>query len=73
MKAIRVHEYGGPEVLRHEDIDPPQPAAGEALVKIAASGLNYLDVQYPDRPRPSAGIAVHHGLRSRRRRSGGRT
>jgi NADPH:quinone reductase len=46
VKAVRVHEYGGPEVLRHEDIDLPQPAAGEALVKIAASGLNYLDIQY---------------------------
>jgi NADPH2:quinone reductase len=46
VKAIRVHEYGGPAVLRHEDIDTPQPAAGEALIRIAASGLNYLDVQY---------------------------
>ena len=46
MKAVRVHKHGGPEVLRYEEIDRPQPAAGEALVKIAASGLNYLDVQY---------------------------
>jgi NADPH2:quinone reductase len=46
LKAIRVHEYGGPEVLRCEEIDAPRPRAGEALVKITASGVNYLDVQY---------------------------
>ena len=46
MKAVRVHTVGGPEVLQYEDVDVPRPGAGEALVKIAASGLNYLDVQY---------------------------
>jgi NADPH:quinone reductase len=46
LKAIRVHEYGGPEVLRLEDVEPPQPGPGHALVKIEACGLNYLDVQY---------------------------
>jgi NADPH2:quinone reductase len=43
---VRVHQYGGPEVLRYEDVDVPRPRAGETLVKIAASGVNYLDVQY---------------------------
>ncbi|HLG55956.1 MAG TPA: quinone oxidoreductase [Vicinamibacterales bacterium] len=46
MKAVRVHAFGGPEVLQYEDVDVPRPGAGEAVVKIAASGLNYLDVQY---------------------------
>ena len=46
MKAVRVHALGGPEVLRYEDVDVPRPGSGEAQVKIAASGLNYLDVQY---------------------------
>ena len=46
MKAVRVHTLGGPEVLTYEDVDEPRPGAGEAVVKIAASGLNYLDVQY---------------------------
>ena len=46
MKAVRVHSLGGPEVLTYEDVDVPRPGAGEALVKISASGLNYLDVQY---------------------------
>jgi NADPH2:quinone reductase len=32
--------------MQYEDIDVPRPGAGEVLVKIAASGLNYLDVQY---------------------------
>jgi NADPH2:quinone reductase len=46
MKAVRVHAFGGPEVLTPEDVDVPHPGPGEAQVKIAASGLNYLDVQY---------------------------
>lgn len=46
MKAVRVHALGGPEVLRLEEIDEPRPGAGEAGVRIAAAGLNYLDVQY---------------------------
>jgi NADPH2:quinone reductase len=46
MKAVRVHETGPAEVLRYEDVDDPKPAAGEALVKIAAAGVNYLDVYY---------------------------
>jgi NADPH2:quinone reductase len=46
VKAVRVHALGGPEVLTYEDVDVPHPGPGEAQVKIAASGLNYLDVQY---------------------------
>jgi NADPH:quinone reductase len=46
VKAVRVHAIGGPEVLRYEDVDVPTAGSGEAVVKIAASGLNYLDVQY---------------------------
>jgi NADPH2:quinone reductase len=46
VKAVRVYAFGGPEVLRYEDVDVPQAGRGEAVVKIAASGLNYLDVQY---------------------------
>ena len=44
MKAIRVHQYGGPEVLRYEDIPVPKPSAGQARVKIEATGLNYVDI-----------------------------
>ena len=44
MKAVRIHEDGGPEVLRYEDVADPEPAAGEVLVELRAAGLNHLDV-----------------------------
>lgn len=43
-KAVRLHEQGGPEVLKYEDVDLPAPAAGEAQVRHGAIGLNYIDV-----------------------------
>jgi NADPH:quinone reductase len=46
VKAVRVHELGAPEVLRHEEVADPEPNAGEALVRIAAAGINYLDIYY---------------------------
>jgi len=42
-KAIRIHETGGPEVLKWEDVDVPQPGPGEALVRQTAVGLNFID------------------------------
>jgi NADPH2:quinone reductase len=52
MKAIRIHEYGDPEVLRYEELATPEPGKGEVLVKIEAAGLNFIDIyhrtgQYP--------------------------
>jgi NADPH2:quinone reductase len=44
MKAVRVHQYGDPEVLTYEDIPVPEPKAGEARVKIEATGVNYIDI-----------------------------
>ena len=46
MKAVRIHAAGGPEVLKYEDVPEPQPKAGEAVVKVDAAGLNYIDVYY---------------------------
>lgn len=46
MRAIRVHQYGGPEVLSYEEIPTPQPGAGEALVKLKAIGVNFIDVYH---------------------------
>ena len=44
MKAIRVNEHGGPEVLSYEDVPDPEPGPGEARVRLAASGVNFIDV-----------------------------
>jgi zinc-binding alcohol dehydrogenase/oxidoreductase len=44
VKAVRIHEDGGPEVLRYEDAPDPAPGPGEVLVRLAAASLNHLDV-----------------------------
>ncbi|HSC93213.1 MAG TPA: zinc-binding dehydrogenase [Gaiellaceae bacterium] len=44
MKAVRIHEDGGPEVLRYEDVPEPEPGPGEVLVDLRAASLNHLDV-----------------------------
>ena len=46
MKAIQVQKTGGPEVLMLVDLPLPKPKANEALVKIAASGVNFIDVYF---------------------------
>ena len=43
MKAIVVHEFGGPEVLKLEDVPTPRPQAGQVLVRICAAGVNPYD------------------------------
>jgi len=44
MKAIRVHEYGAAEKLVYEDAPLPEPGAGEVRVKVAAIGLNFIEI-----------------------------
>jgi NADPH:quinone reductase-like Zn-dependent oxidoreductase len=44
VRAVRIHEDGGPEVLRYEEIPDPEPGPGEVLVALRAAGLNHLDV-----------------------------
>ncbi len=44
MKAVRIHEHGGPEVLRYEEIPDPQPGPHEVLVRVKACALNNLDL-----------------------------
>jgi NADPH:quinone reductase-like Zn-dependent oxidoreductase len=71
VKAVRIHEDGGPEVLRYEDVDDPTPAAGEVLVELRAASLNHLDVWVrkglPSVPKPrilgadGAGVVVALG------------
>ena len=48
MQAIRIHEIGGPEVLRLEEVPMPEPGPGEARVKLDAAGVNYIDIYYRD-------------------------
>ena len=43
MKAIRVHEFGGPEVLKFEETEEPRPRAGEVVVRVKAAGVNPYD------------------------------
>jgi NADPH:quinone reductase-like Zn-dependent oxidoreductase len=43
MKALRFHEYGGPEVLKIEDVPVPEPGPGEVLVRVSGSGINPVD------------------------------
>jgi NADPH:quinone reductase-like Zn-dependent oxidoreductase len=44
VKAVRIHEDGGPEVIRYEDVPDPEPGPGDVLVGLRAAGLNHLDV-----------------------------
>jgi NADPH:quinone reductase-like Zn-dependent oxidoreductase len=44
VKAIRIHEDGGPDVLRYEDVEDPVPAEGEILIRLRAASLNHIDL-----------------------------
>ena len=46
MLAVRVHQTGGPDVLRVEDVPPPSPGRGEVLVRHTALGLNFIDTYF---------------------------
>ena len=73
MKAIRIHEDGGPEVLRYEDVPDPVAAAGDVLISLRAASLNHLDLWVrkglPSVPKPrilgadGAGVRVDTGGR----------
>ena len=73
MKAVRIHEDGGPEVLRYEDVANPEPRPDEVLVSLRAAGLNHLDIWVrkglPSVPKPrilgADGAGVVAGLGER--------
>lgn len=46
MRAIRIHETGGPEVMRYEEVPLPEPGPGQVRVKVAATGLNYIETYH---------------------------
>ena len=68
VKAVRIHEDGGPEVLRYEDAPDPVPGTGQVLIELRAASLNHLDIWIrrglPSVPKPrilgadGAGIVV---------------
>jgi NADPH:quinone reductase-like Zn-dependent oxidoreductase len=44
MKAVRFHEYGGPEVLRYEEVAEPEPGRHDVLIRVRAVGVNHVDL-----------------------------
>ena len=44
MEAVRIHEFGGPEVLRYEDVPDPEPSKDQVLIRVKACALNHLDL-----------------------------
>lgn len=57
MKAVVITQHGGPEVLRWQDVQDPEPRAGEAVINVYAVGLNFADIlgaqgKYPGGPPP---------------------
>jgi NADPH:quinone reductase-like Zn-dependent oxidoreductase len=68
VKAVRIHEDGGPEVLRYEDAPDPEPAEGEVLVELRAASLNHLDLWVrkglPSVPKPRILGADGAGIRA---------
>ena len=73
MHAVRIHEDGGPEVLRYEEVADPVAGPGEVMVELRAASLNHLDLWVrkglPSVPKPrilgadGAGIRVDTGER----------
>jgi NADPH:quinone reductase-like Zn-dependent oxidoreductase len=67
VKAIRIHEDGGPDVLRYEDAPDPEPGPGEVLVRLRAASLNHLDLWIrkglPSVPKPRILGADGAGMR----------
>jgi NADPH2:quinone reductase len=61
-KAIRIHQHGGPEVLKWEEVDPGRPGPGEALVRHEAVGLNFIDVYHRTGLYPLPALPATPGL-----------
>lgn len=61
-KAIRIHQHGGPEVLKWEEVEPGPPGPGEALVRHEAVGLNFIDVYHRSGLYPLPALPATPGL-----------
>ena len=64
MKAVRIHQVGGPEVLKYEDCPDPKPGPGEAVVDVEAIGINFTDVYTRSGLNPPPGFPMIIGRES---------
>ncbi|OGL05797.1 MAG: hypothetical protein A3I03_11740 [Candidatus Rokubacteria bacterium RIFCSPLOWO2_02_FULL_68_19] len=62
MKAVRIHEFGGPEVLKIEEVPEPTLAPGDVLIQTEAAGVNYADVMTRVGMYPIKGLPITPGL-----------
>ena len=60
-RAIRIHQHGGPEVMKFETVDPGQPGDGQLLIRHTAIGLNFIDVYFRSGLYPSASMPFTPG------------
>ena len=60
--VVRIHQVGGPEVLRWEDVDVGNPEAGQTLIRQTAAGLNYIDTYHRTGLYPVASLPVVLGM-----------
>ncbi|GIE60743.1 NADPH:quinone reductase-like Zn-dependent oxidoreductase [Actinoplanes octamycinicus] len=63
MRRVRYYQYGGPEVLTVEDVDPPAPQAGQVLLRVEAVGVNFVDTRF--RRGPGSGSIFERPLPGR--------
>lgn len=64
VAAIRVHELGGPEVLKYEEIQLPDPGPGQVRIKTTAVGVNYIDTYFRSGLYPAPGLPFTVGNES---------
>src|SRR3989304_9264406 len=62
MKAVRIHEFGGPEVLKIEEVPEPTIAPGDVLIQMEAAGVNYADVMMRVGMYPTEGLPITPGF-----------
>ena len=62
MRAIRIDQPGGPEVMRLEEVELPPPAKGEVRLRQHAIGINFIDIYHRTRLLSPGADAVHAGF-----------
>ena len=73
MRAIRIDQPGGPEVMRLEEVEAPPPGKGEVRLRQHAIGINFIDIYHRSGFLSAGEDAVHAGLRGRGRGGRGRS